>query len=84
MKDHYENARTVINQTEWAERNKAYLERHRKVLERVDELEAAKRGRLGKAKIIEGFIRDIESRPLAITEFITVSLIAGIAQIELF
>jgi glutathionyl-hydroquinone reductase len=65
----YENARTAVNQTEWAERNKAYLERHRKVLERIDELEAAKRERLGKAKIIEGFIRDIESRPLAITEF---------------
>jgi len=65
----YENARTAVNQTEWAERHKAYLERHRKVLERADELEAAKRKRLGKAKIIEGFIRDIESRPLAITEF---------------
>lgn len=52
-----------------AERNKAYLERHRKVLEQIDELEASKRGRLSKAKIIEGFIRDIESRPLAITEF---------------
>jgi hypothetical protein len=65
----YENARTAVNQTEWAERNKAYLERHRKALERVDELEADKRERLGKAKIIEGFIRDIESRPLAITEF---------------
>ena len=49
--------------------NKAYLERHRKAMERVDELETAKRERLGKAKIIEGFIKDIESRPLAITEF---------------
>jgi hypothetical protein len=65
----YENARTAVNQTEWADRHKAHLERHRKALERVDELEVVKRERLGKAKIIEGFIRDIESRPLAITEF---------------
>ena len=39
----YENARTAINQTEWAERNNAYLERHRKASERVDDLEAIKR-----------------------------------------
>ena len=32
-------------------------------------MEATKRERLGKAKIIEGFIKDIENRPLAITEF---------------
>ncbi|MDR1692094.1 MAG: recombinase family protein [Oscillospiraceae bacterium] len=65
----YENARTAVNQTEWTKRNNAYLERHRKASERMDELEAAKRERLGKAKIIEGFIRDIASRPLVLTEF---------------
>lgn len=65
----FENAHKAVNQTEWAERNNAYLDRHRKASERVDELEATKRERLGKAKIIEGFIKDIESRPLVITEF---------------
>jgi hypothetical protein len=65
----YENARTAVNQTEWTERNNAYLERHRKASEQVDELETVKRARLGKAKIIEGFIKDIENRPLAIAEF---------------
>jgi Site-specific recombinases, DNA invertase Pin homologs len=65
----FENAHNAVNQTEWAERNNAYLDRHRKASGRVDELEATKRERLGKAKIIEGFIKDIESRPLAITEF---------------
>ena len=65
----YENARTAVNQTEWAERNTAYLERHRKASERTDELDAAKRERLGKVTIIERFIRDIESRPLAIMAF---------------
>lgn len=65
----FENAHKAVSQTEWAERNNAYLARHRKASECVDELEATKRERLGKAKIIEGFIKDIENRPLAITEF---------------
>lgn len=65
----YENARTAVNQSEWTERNSAYLDRHRRATERVDELEAAKRERLGKSKILESFIKDIGSRPLAITEF---------------
>ena len=30
---------------------------------------ATKRQRLGKAKAIDGFIKDIKSRPLVITEF---------------
>lgn len=65
----FENAHKTVNQTEWAERNNAYLDRHRKDSERVDELEASKRERLGKTKITEGFIKDIGSRQLAITEF---------------
>ena len=65
----YENARTAVNQTEWSARNNAYLERHAEASKRMDELEAVKRQRLGKAKIIEGFIRDIANRPLALTEF---------------
>ena len=64
-----ENARTTVNQTEWLERNTSYLERHHKASERVNELEAAKRERLGKTKTIEVFIKDVESRPLVITEF---------------
>jgi len=65
----YENARTAVNQAEWNERNDSYQQRHRLATERVNELEYEKRERLGKAKIIEGFIRDIEKRPLAVTEF---------------
>lgn len=65
----YENARSAVDQKEWTERNNAYLERHHKASKQVDELEAIKRERLGKGKIIEGFIKDIESRPLAIAEF---------------
>jgi len=65
----YENARSAVNQREWSERNNGYLERHRKATERIDELETEKRERLGKGKVFEGFIRDIGSRPLALTEF---------------
>ena len=36
---------------------------------RLEELEVRKRERLGKAKILEGFIRDIQTRELAVTEF---------------
>ncbi len=64
-----ENARTAVNQIEWSERNNAYLERHHRVSEREDELEATKRERFGKAKLIEVFIKDIASRPLVINEF---------------
>ena len=64
-----ENARSAVNQAEWSERNNAYLERHHKASERVDKLEATKRERLGKAKTIEVFIKDVESRPLVISEF---------------
>lgn len=65
----YENARSAVDQKEWTERNNAYLERHHKASKQVDELEAIKRERLGKGKIIESFIKDIDSRPLAIAEF---------------
>lgn len=65
----YENARTALSQSEWGERNGGYLERHRKASQRAEELEAQKRERLGKGKILEGFIRDVQNRPLAVTEF---------------
>ena len=51
------------------ERNKGYLDRRRQATERADEPEAAKRERLAKAKIIEGFIREIQKRPLVLTEW---------------
>ena len=51
------------------DRNNAYLERHHRASEREAELEATKRERFGKAKLIEVFIKDIESRPLVINEF---------------
>lgn len=65
----YENARNAFDQSEWTERNNGYLERQRKATSRVDELEAAKRERVSRAKNLEGFIRDIEKRPSVLKEF---------------
>jgi len=65
----YENARIAQSQSDFNERNNGYLERHRQAMDRVDELETAKRERLAKSKTLDIFIRDIESRPLAITEW---------------
>jgi len=39
----YENARVVVSQDEFNERNNSYLERHRKATERVAELEGLRR-----------------------------------------
>jgi hypothetical protein len=65
----YENARVAQDQGDFNERNDGYLERHRKATERMERLDAERRSRLAKSKTVEGFIRDIESRPMAITEF---------------
>ena len=65
----YENVRTAMSQSEWSERNNSYLERHRQASHQLEELEAQKCERLGRGKVLESFIRDIQNRPLAITEF---------------
>jgi len=65
----YENARVVVSQDEFNKRNNSYLERHRKVTERVTELERLRRERQGKLLMLEGFIRAIETRPLVLEEF---------------
>ena len=65
----YDNARTAQNQGDFNERTNGYLDRHRKATERITELETAKRERIAKSKTLDGFIRDIENRPLVLTEF---------------
>ena len=78
----YECARTAISQSEWSERNNSYLERHKQASHRLEELEAQKRERLGKGKILEGFIRDIQSRELVITEFDEKLWLAVVDQVK--
>ncbi|WP_148267214.1 hypothetical protein [Candidatus Arthromitus sp. SFB-rat-Yit] len=47
-------------------------------------METDKRERLGKAKIIEGFIKDIKSRPIAIDEFDEKLWLAVIDQVTVY
>jgi len=65
----YENARVVVSQDEWSERNNSYLARHRKATERVVEIEGLKRVRQSKFVMIGGFIKGIETRALVLEEF---------------
>jgi DNA primase len=64
-----ENARSKQNQREFKERNDKYLDRLRTAKEKVDALESERSARIGKALIIEHFIRDISKRPLILEEF---------------
>lgn len=65
----YENARIVQSQDYFNERNNGYLERHRKAIVRVSELESMKRERQTKGLRLGVFIRELQSRSLAIDEF---------------
>ena len=65
----FDNARNAMNQAEWSQRHDGYVERSRQITERINELEIVRSERLVKSKIIDKFIRDIEKRPLVITEF---------------
>ncbi|MGE5417441.1 MAG: recombinase family protein [Acidobacteriota bacterium] len=65
----YENARFAVNQDEFNERHQGYMDRHQSAMERVAELEMLRNKRYEKHKILEYFIRDIETRPLIIEEF---------------
>jgi site-specific DNA recombinase len=59
----HDNARVVQSQDEFNERNNGYLDRYRKAMDRVSELEDKKRARKTKNLILDAFIREIESRP---------------------
>jgi len=65
----YENAHNAIDQDDWNERNIGYLERHRKAMERLTELETLLRERQFKNRVIERFIQEIETGITAIEEF---------------
>ena len=65
----FDNARAAVDQGEWSERYNGYVDRQRVTNERIEELETAKRERISRSLMIEGFVRDIENRELAITEF---------------
>ena len=65
----YENARTAIDQDEFAKRNSGYLERHRKATERIEKLEKSKLERIAKSKMLAKFISDLKKCPQVLSEF---------------
>jgi len=64
-----ENARTAQDQTEFNTRNDGYLERQHQATTRIEELEAQRRERLAKGKMLDRFIKDIKTGPLILPEF---------------
>ena len=65
----HEIAHNAADQEGLNERNNGYLERHRKATERKTALEAAKRKRKSRARILETFLRGISASPQVLTEF---------------
>ena len=63
------NAREVIDQSEWTERNGVYLKRHADATKRLEELDRQRADRLARSKTIEVFIRNLEKTRQAISEF---------------
>jgi len=65
----HEIARNAAGQQDWNVRSNGYLERHRAATERITALEAAKRQRRSRARILETFLRSIADSPQVLTEF---------------
>jgi len=63
------NAREVIDQSEWTERNGIYLNRHAEATKRLEELDRQKADRLGRSQTISVFIRNLERSEQVLTEF---------------
>jgi hypothetical protein len=63
------NAREVIDQSEWTERNGIYLNRHAEATKRLEELDRQKAERLGRSQTISVFIRNLERGERILTEF---------------
>jgi site-specific DNA recombinase len=65
----YEIARTAANQEQFFEKSNGYLQHYNRIIERLSNLEAQRLKHREKGKLLEHFIRDIETRPLLLEEF---------------
>jgi DNA invertase Pin-like site-specific DNA recombinase len=63
------NAREVIDQSIWTERNGVYLKRHADATMRLEELDQQRSDRIARTKTIELFIRNLEKTNQVISEF---------------
>jgi len=64
-----ENARVAHDQDKFNKQINGYQERHRLVLDQINELEIQKRERQNKRLVLDNFIKELISRPLVIDEF---------------
>jgi hypothetical protein len=64
-----ENARDVIDQSEWTKRNGVYLNRHAEATKRLEELDKEKARRVNRSKTIAVFIRNLERNKEVLTEW---------------
>ena len=76
-----EIAHNATDQEGLNKRNNGYLERHRRAIERKAALEAAKRKRRSRARILETFLRSISASPQVLTEFDEKLWIAAIDRV---
>ena len=63
------NAREIVDQSEWMERNGVYLNRHAEVTKRLEELDRQKVERVGRGKTIAVFIQKLEHSERMLAEF---------------
>lgn len=63
------NAREVVDQSEWTERNGVYLNRHVEVTKMLEELDKQKADRLGRSQTISVFVRNLERNEQVLIEF---------------
>ena len=76
-----ENARIALSQDEFNKQINGYQERHRLVLDQINELESQKRERVNKGVEIDRFINELASRPLVIDEFDERLWLAAVEQV---
>jgi hypothetical protein len=64
-----ENAHTALDQEAFAERYDALVTRHEKAAGRAAELEAMKLEKQSKRRVLGSYLKELESRPVAIADF---------------
>jgi DNA invertase Pin-like site-specific DNA recombinase len=65
----YENAHSPSNQEEWEKKNGKYIERHQKATEQLKALEMQQQERYRKKRVLDGFIKGLETMENFINEF---------------
>lgn len=65
----YENAHSPSNQEEWEKKNGEYIDRHQKATAQLKTLEMQQQERYRKKRVLDGFIKGLETMENFINEF---------------